>query len=199
MNALESGTVIPTPYELFTGVLRVALCGFGGVLYWARRVSVEERRWLGEAEFVDVMSLCQFMPGPNTLNLAMVLGLRFCGWRGAAAGFAGLMVAPFLIMLAMGMLYTSYGNLPLVQSVLRGVAAVAAGMMVSMGLKMAMVARIRNILCVVGVAAFAAVAVLRFPLVQVLLVLAPAGVVLAWWWHRDAVPRSPSAGRGGES
>lgn len=196
---MNAATVIPTPYELFTGFLRVALCGFGGVLYWARRVSVEERRWLGEAEFVDVMSLCQFLPGPNTLNLAMVLGLRFCGWRGAVAGFAGLMVAPFLIILAMGVLYTSYGNLPLVQSVLRGVAAVAAGMMVSMGLKMAMVARIRNILCLVGIATFAAVALLRLPLVQVLLALAPAGVVLAWWWQRSAAPRSPSAGSGGES
>lgn len=185
---MNAATVIPTPYALFTGFLRVALCGFGGVLYWARRVAVEERRWLGEAEFVDVMSLCQFLPGPNTLNLAMVLGLRFCGWRGAAAGFAGLMVAPFLIILAMGMLYTSYGNLPLVQSVLRGVAAVAAGMLLAMGLKMAMVARIRNILCVIGIVAFAAVALLRFPLAQVLLVLAPAGVALAWWWQRNAAP-----------
>jgi chromate transporter len=196
MSATPTGTVIPTPYELFTGFLRVALCGFGGVLYWARRVAVEERRWLGEAEFVDVMSLCQFMPGPNTLNLALVLGLRFCGWRGAVAGFAGLMVAPFLIILAMGMLYTSYGNLPAVQSVLRGVAAVAAGMMVSMGLKMALVARIRNILCLVGIVAFVAVALLRLPLVQVLLVLAPAGIALAWWWQRNvpASARQPGGG-----
>ena len=196
MNTTPTGTVIPTPYELFTGFLRVALCGFGGVLYWARRVAVEERRWLGEAEFVDVMSLCQFMPGPNTLNLALVLGLRFCGWRGAMAGFAGLMVAPFLIILAMGMLYTSYGNLPAVQSVLRGVAAVAAGMMVSMGLKMALVARIRNILCLVGIAAFVAVALLRLPLVQVLLVLAPAGIALAWGWQRNvpASARQPGGG-----
>ncbi len=196
MSTTPTGTVIPTPYELFTGFLRVALCGFGGVLYWARRVAVEERRWLGEAEFVDVMSLCQFMPGPNTLNLAMVLGLRFCGWRGAMAGFAGLMVAPFLIILVMGMLYTSYGNLPAVQSVLRGVAAVAAGMMVSMGLKMALVARIRNILCLVGIAAFVAVALLRLPLVQVLLVLAPAGIALAWWWQRN-VPASARRPGGG--
>jgi len=196
MSTTPTGTVIPTPYELFTGFLRVALCGFGGVLYWARRVAVEERRWLGEAEFVDVMSLCQFMPGPNTLNLALVLGLRFCGWRGAMAGFAGLMVAPFLIILVMGMLYTSYGNLPAVQSVLRGVAAVAAGMMVSMGLKMALVARIRNILCLVGIAAFVAVALLRLPLVQVLLVLAPAGIALAWWWQRN-VPASARRSGGG--
>jgi chromate transporter len=195
MRAPGSVTVTPTPYDLFTGFLRVALCGFGGVLYWARRVSVEERRWLSETEFVDVMSLCQFMPGPNTLNLAMVLGLRFCGWRGALAGFAGLMFAPFLIILAMGVFYTSYGNLPLVQSVLRGVAAVAAGMLVAMGLKMAMVARIRNVLCLVGIAAFVAVAVLRFPLVQVLLALAPAGIALAWWRERGA-PRPPASGGG---
>jgi chromate transporter len=179
---------------LFTGFLRVALCGFGGVLYWARRVSVEERRWLGEAEFVDVMSLCQFMPGPNTLNLAMVLGLRFCGLRGALAAFAGLMFAPFLIILTMGVLYTSYGNLPLVQSVLRGVAAVAAGMLVSMGIKMALVARIRNVLCVIGIAAFVAVALLRFPLALVLLALAPAGVARAWWRQRGEPPPRPDAG-----
>jgi chromate transporter len=185
MRAPDGATVRPAPYDLFTGFLRVALCGFGGVLYWARRVSVEERRWLSEAEFVDAMSLCQFMPGPNTLNLAMVLGLRFCGWRGALAGFAGLMVAPFLIILTMGVFYTSFGNLPVVQAV-RGVAAAAAGMLLAMGFKMAMVARIRNILCIVGIAAFVAVAVLRFPLVQVLLALAPAGIALAWWRERNA-------------
>ena len=83
--------------------------------------------------------------------------------------------------LAMGALYTSHGELPAVQSVLRGVAAVAAGMMLSMGLKMAMVARIRNVLALVGIVAFVAVALIRIPLVQVLLVLAPAGVALAWW------------------
>jgi chromate transporter len=94
------------------------------------------------------------------------------------------MAAPFLIVLAMGVLYTSYGELPLVQAVLRGVAAVAAGMMLAMGLKMAMVARIRNVLCIVGIAAFVAVAVLRLPLLAVLLALAPAGVLLAWWWRR---------------
>lgn len=186
MSASREQLVVPTPYELFTGFLRVALCGFGGVLYWARRVSVEERRWLGEAEFVDVMSLCQFMPGPNTVNLTMVLGMRFHGPRGALAAFSGLMVAPFLIVLSLGALYTSFGELPLVQSVLRGVAAVAAGMMVTMGLKMALVARIRNLLVLVGIAAFAAVAMLRLPLVQVLLVLAPAGVALAWWRQRHA-------------
>ena len=176
-----------TPYDLFSGFLRMALCGFGGVLYWARRVSVEERRWLSESEFVDVMSMCQFMPGPNTLNLAMVLGLRFCGWRGALAGFAGLMVAPFLIVIAMGALYTSYGELPAVQSMLRGVAAVAAGMLLSMGLKMAMVARIRNVLALVGIVAFVAVALIRIPLVQVLQVLAPSGVALAWWREHRAL------------
>ncbi len=181
---ITNETVTPTERELFTGFLRVALCGFGGVLYWVRRVAVEERRWLGEAEFVDVMSLCQFMPGPNTVNLAMVLGLRFHGVRGALAAFAGLMVAPFVIVLCLGVLYTSYGELPLVQSVLRGIGAVAAGMMLAMGLRMALVARIRNVLCVVAIVAFSAVALLRLPLLAVLLLLAPAGVALAWWWRR---------------
>src|SRR5579883_667798 len=81
--------------ELFLGFLSVSLSGFGGVLPWAHRTLVEERRWMREAEFLDMLSLCQFLPGPNIVNVSIYVGSRYHGPLGAAVAFSGLMLAPF--------------------------------------------------------------------------------------------------------
>src|SRR3954447_18511126 len=75
----------PTVAELFTGFFLVGVCGFGGVLPWARRMIVEQRQWLTPAEFTEMLGLCQFLPGGNIMNVAVALGGRFRGVAGAAA------------------------------------------------------------------------------------------------------------------
>src|SRR3989304_1834359 len=89
---------MPTPprsvLEVFLGFLSIGARSFGGVLPWAHRVIVEERQWLGRADFLDVLALCQFLPGPNIANMAVVLGRRWFGLPGALAGFLGLMAPP---------------------------------------------------------------------------------------------------------
>jgi chromate transporter len=89
----------PTPRALFTGFLGIGVSGFGGVMPWARRLLVEQRRWLTADEFTDMLSLCQFLPGPNIVNVAVAVGARFCGARGVLAGLAGLMIVPFAIVI----------------------------------------------------------------------------------------------------
>ena len=87
MNALETPRI--TPAALFLCFLEMGLSGFGGVLPWARRGLVEKRGWLTEQEFAEVLSLGQFLPGPNIGNMSIIIGSRFAGWRGAVAAFCG--------------------------------------------------------------------------------------------------------------
>ena len=94
----------PLPHcsRLFLGFLSVGMYGFGGVLPWARRMVVEQRRWLTAAEFTDMLGLCQFLPGGNIMNVTIALGARFHGAAGAVTAFTGLMAAPFATVIAAG-------------------------------------------------------------------------------------------------
>ncbi|MHB9051441.1 MAG: chromate transporter, partial [Thiomonas delicata] len=86
--------------DLFWTFNRLTLSGFGGVLPFAQRVLVDEKRWLDHAEFVNLLSISQVLPGPNLINLALMVGQRSFGWRGALAALGGMLAAPLLIVLA---------------------------------------------------------------------------------------------------
>jgi chromate transporter len=171
----------PGPGELFVRFTQVGVSGFGGVMPFARRMLVEERRWLSAEEFTDILSLCQLLPGPNIVNVAVCVGARYHGVRGALATFAGLMTAPFFIILALGALYTQYGHLPAVSALFRGVSAAAAGLVVAMGLKMAASRRLRSAMALFAVITFIGIALTRLPLVLFLLGAAPLSVAAALW------------------
>jgi len=169
-----------TRTALFWGFLTVSLSGFGGVMPFARRMLVERRKWLSEGEFVDLLSLCQFLPGPNIVNVAVCVGSRFQGPTGTLVSLAGLLVAPFCLVLGLGALYSRYGNLPLVSGALGGVGAAAAGLVVAMGIRMALpYIRLPRAVLFAGVT-FAAVALLRWPLLAVLAAAAPLSIAAAW-------------------
>ncbi|MGB7541339.1 MAG: chromate transporter [Burkholderiales bacterium] len=172
---------VPALGELFLGFMEASLSGFGGVLPWARRMIVEQRRWLTAEEFADVLSLCQFLPGGNIINVSVCVGARFYGARGALTAFAGLMLAPFVIVLVLGALYTHYGHLPEVAAAFRGISAAAAGLMVAMALKMATNRQLRSVMAVFVVTTFVGIAIMRFPLLALLLAVAPLSVAAAWW------------------
>ena len=165
---------------LFSAFLRITLSGFGGTLPWARRTLVDERHWLTDREFVDALSLCQFLPGPNVVNLSIVVGRQFRGVLGALSAVAGLVVAPFLIVLGLGILYARYGRLPEIDRILGGISAAAAGLVWAMGLQMAgTFARIPRAVIFAAMAAVAT-GLLRWPILPVIAVLAPLSVVAAW-------------------
>src|SRR3954462_1042420 len=91
--------------SLFVGFLKVGLSGFGGVLPFARRMLVEERRWLSEEEFTGVLSLSQVLPGPNIVNVSVIVGRKFQGWIGSILATVGLMLMPLVIVLSLAALY----------------------------------------------------------------------------------------------
>jgi chromate transporter len=183
VSALSEGRRLP-PGAIFLCFMSMSLRGFGGVLPWARRALVEEKQWLDETQFVSLLSLCQILPGPNIGNLSIYVGSRLGGPLGAVAAISGIMGPPMLIIMGLGALYGAYGELPLVSAAIGGVASVAAGLIVTMGLRMvrAVVRDVRTALFVA--AAFVAVGPLQVPMVTVLLILAPVSVVIAFWMQR---------------
>jgi chromate transporter len=125
-----------SPGELFRAFNALALQGFGGVLPVAQRVLVEQRRWLTREQFVEVLSLGQVLPGPNIVNMALMIGDRFFGLRGAAAALLGLLCAPLLIVLLLAALYGQLAGVPAVAGTLRGMGAVSAGLIIATALKL---------------------------------------------------------------
>jgi chromate transporter len=174
----------PGTAELFLRFTQVGVSGFGGVMPWARRMLVEERRWLSAEEFGEALSLCQLLPGPNIVNMAVCVGTRFRGARGALAALLGLMCAPFAIVLVLGALFTHFGELPAIAAAFRGISAAAAGLVVAMGLKMASSRRLRSPMAIFALAAFVGIALVRLPLGVFLIVAAPVSVAAAAWRAR---------------
>jgi len=170
--------------ELFIAFTSLALQGFGGVLPVAQRVLVERRRWLTKEQFVEMLSVSQVLPGPNIVNLALMFGDRCFGLGGAFAALAGMLLAPMLIVLALTALYGHFAQDPVVTGALRGMGAVASGLVIATGLKLLTTLR-RNVMGLPICLAFGAVTVLattwlRVPLVWVILGLGAVAIAVAW-------------------
>ena len=158
----------PSRRELFLGFLIVGMQGFGGVLPFARRMLVEQRRWVSEREFIEVLSLSQFLPGPNIVNVSIIVGSRFRGASGSVAAVLGLMLMPFLIVLALAALYAQFAAIEAVRGATNGVSAAATGLVIATAIKMAQPLK--------GVAWQIAMGVLTFVAIGLLSFLAIGGV-----------------------
>lgn len=159
--------------DLFLSFTWLALQGFGGVLGVVQRELVEKKRWMTNEEFLEEWAVAQIMPGPNVLNLAVMLGDRHFGLRGALAASLGLLALPLLVVLALALAYAQYAQHPAVGGALRGMGAVAAGLICATGLRLLRAVRghvIGVALCgVLGVLTFVPIALLHWPLIYVLL------------------------------
>lgn len=125
-----------SPAHLFITFTRIGLSGFGGVLPWARRTLVEQKQWLSSQEFNALLGVCQIVPGPNIVNLAVSVGGRFGGVRGAFAAVGGLMLAPMTVVIVLALLYDHYGEFERIQGILRGISSVGVGLIAATGFKM---------------------------------------------------------------
>jgi chromate transporter len=177
----------PRPHsltDLFLSFTWLALQGFGGVLAVVQRELVERKQWLTQDEFVEDWAVAQVMPGPNVVNLSMMIGGRYFGLAGAMAALAGMLAVPLVLVLLLAALHANVADHPGVAGALRGMAAVSAGLIGAAGLKMSGALARNPIPLPWGVAiaalAFGAVALLRLPLLWVLLSLGGLGCVLAY-------------------
>ncbi|MCE4556129.1 chromate transporter [Pelomonas cellulosilytica] len=171
--------------ELYLAFSRLALQGFGGVLAVAQRELVERLGWMTKEEFVETLAIAQVLPGPNVVNLSMMVGDRFFGARGAMAALAGMLSLPAVIVLALAASYTQLSHYPLATNALRGMGAVSAGLVVATGIKLLPALGKsplgRPLALGLAAAAFVLIGLLRWPLVAVLALVGGGGMALAWW------------------
>ncbi len=170
----------PTCWALFKGFFWLGLSAFGGALPLARHMVVERHRWLSSEDFTELLGLCQFLPGGNIINMSVALGMKFRGAKGAFAALMGLIAAPSFIVIALGMVYDRYADDPHIQHLFAGLAAAAAGLLISMAVKIAKPLRGKWAGIAVAVACFICIAVLRTPLLPTMLVLTPISILVTW-------------------
>ncbi len=187
-----------TPWAIFLLFTKITLLGFGGTLFWVRRLLVQERKWVTEAEFAEQFAIAQLIPGCAALyNVNLMLSHRVAGVRGAVAAAVGFITVPFFVMVSVAMLYLKYGGQPIVSKALSGMFTVVVGLMIAnaYGMAKAMPRRARPwLFCFVT---FAAIGAARWPLASVMLVVAPVAVGMAW---RDVVAeRQATANTSGDA
>jgi chromate transporter len=162
--------------ELFCEFLKVSLLGFGGGIVLAHRAAVERQRWLTESDFADALTLCQFMPGPNVVGIAVCVGAKTRGFVGALVAFAGFALIPGAIGFALALIFLEQTQAPIVRNVLAGIAPAAAGLMIGTGLRLLKPHRHERRGIVFAALAFAGLAIAKLPLLLVLGTLAPLSV-----------------------
>jgi len=167
--------------DLFVAFMQISLSGFGGAINWAHRALVQQRRWMSDEDFTETLSLCQFLPGPNIVNFAMCLGQRQHGLAGALAALAGVVSVPLGIFVVLGLLYSRFGQIAYIHGILSGISAAAAGFIITVAIRLARPHRGNPFSFAFGLAAFIGMGVLRWPLFDVMLALAPLSVAIAWW------------------
>jgi chromate transporter len=153
---------------LFSAFLKVAFCGLGGGLVWARRIAVEQQRWISEEEFTDILGICQFMPGPNIVGIAVCTGARLRGLAGAVAAASGFVLIPLTTGFLLGVVYLNHAHLGALQNVLSGTSAAAAGLLIATGVRMLIPYLRRPPALIVAACAFGGMSFTQLPLLVVL-------------------------------
>ena len=159
--------------DLFLSFTLLALQGFGGVLAVVQREVVERKRWMTPTQFVEDWAVAQILPGPNVINFCLMIGGRHFGLGGALAALAGMLAAPTAVLLVLALAFGSVADLAWAQGALRGMGAVAAGLIAATGIKL--IPALKSNPIGIGVSAaimlstFIGVSLLRWPLIWVLL------------------------------
>lgn len=171
--------------DLFISFTLLALQGFGGVLAVVQRELVEKKKWLTLDEFVEDWAVAQILPGPNVVNLCIMIGSRHFGLAGAFASLAGILTVPTVLVLLIAAAFAGVSDTPTAQGMLRGMGAVSAGLIAATGIKL--ITALKNnpmgqMSCLLVCAlTFMAIALLRLPLAWVLLSLGLLSCL--WAWH----------------
>jgi chromate transporter len=179
-TSAASPATVSTP-QLFVGFLKIGLSGFGGVMPFARRMIVDRQGWLSDPEFLNVLSLSQFLPGPNIVNVSIIVGRRFQGVAGAVAACTGLLLMPLVIVLSLATLYAQFSQIEAVRGACRAVSASASGLIVATALKLARPLRTSAWQLVICGVVFVGIALLRIQLLWMLAALCPVSIGLGWW------------------
>jgi chromate transporter len=159
--------------DMFITFTLLALQGFGGVVAVVQRELVEKKRWMTQSQFLEDWAVAQIMPGPNVVNFCLMIGGRHFGFGGALASLAGLLLAPLAVVLILASVFGGVSDAAWAQGALRGMGAVAAGLIAATGIKLIAALKSNSMGIVMSVAVmvstFLCVSLLRWPLIWVLL------------------------------
>ncbi|TMG99818.1 MAG: chromate transporter [Betaproteobacteria bacterium] len=173
----------PSPVSratLFAAFLKIGMLGFGGVMPWARRVLVEERGWLSDREFAELIGMCQVLPGPNVVNLSVILGARWQGAIGSLLALTGILFVPVIAVIVLATFYASVAHSPIARSAIGGASAAAAGLIIGTAFRLIVGARPPMRAVLLAVAVFIAVGIAQAPLLWVLAVAVPFAIAVEW-------------------
>ena len=169
-----------TRLDLFLGFAKIGMLGFGGVAPWARHIIVEERRWLDEREYAAILGVGQVLPGPNTVNSAILIGDRFHGIVGAVIAVIALLCMPITVLIGIAVIYDRISGNPDVEAAIGAGAAAAAGLLIGTALKMARRLKPGAPAIVIGLAAFVSVGLFAIPMALSIVVLGPLSIAIVW-------------------
>ncbi len=172
-------TAKPTLPNLFFGFMKVGCMAFGGAQAVARRVMVEERHWLSERDYAELLALAHVLPGPNVGNFAVMFGRREYGLAGAATCVAGFFGLPLCLLVGLVSLYGYVGQYAQVNAAMHGVAAAAAGLVLGTALRMGTRLKPPPEAIGLALAVLLASTVFKVPLLLIVAVGAPVGVFAA--------------------
>ncbi|WP_284944600.1 chromate transporter [Acidisoma cladoniae] len=172
-----------TAWEIAVTFNEISLSSFGGGLSaWSREMVVARRKWMDDAEFLSAMTICRILPGANQVNVAVFVGTKLAGARGAFAALAGLIAMPTLLLVGIAALYAAFQHSHALHHVLDGFAAAAVAMTLQMVWKTGRTTLTSIVPIILFAATFVFNGLLRWPLWWTLLATAPFGI--AWAWNR---------------
>lgn len=170
--------------ELFVVFTILALQGVGGVLAVVQHELVDRRKWMSKSQFIEEWSVAQVMPGPNVVNLCLMIGGKYFGIAGALAAVCGLLCGPLVVVLGIAILFGGIADNAMAQGALKGMGAVSAGLVIASGLKLSTTLP-KNPMGLwaaisFAVLSFAGVGIFRLPLAWVLLGLGSSACFLSY-------------------
>jgi chromate transporter len=187
-HAVDMGPAQPEPLSpspvsrgtLLAAFLKIGLLGFGGVMPWARRVLVEERAWLSDRDFAELLGMCQVLPGPNVVNLAVILGARWQGAVGSLLALTGILFVPVIAVIVLATFYASVAHSTIARSAIGGASAAAAGLIIGTSIRLITATRPPLRAIALAAAVFVAVGLAQAPLLWVLAVAVPLAIAIEW-------------------
>ena len=172
---------------IFTAFFWLGVTSFGGnTAAWLFHQIVGRRHWIDDREFLSGVALGRIMPGSGGVNLTVQVGQRLRGGAGAVAAVVGLLSGPLVIVMALAVAYTRIGWGPVVHAILDGIAAAAIGLTFATGLKLLPSGSARLGPLAVTLSTVLCVGVLRWPMLPVVLCLAPVSIGLVLVRGRNA-------------
>jgi chromate transporter len=173
----------PSVGKIFTAFALIGISSFGGGLVaYLRDVVVDREKWLTGEEFLGALEIGQTLPGLNSTNVAVIVGRKLRGPRGAAAAALGLILPGMAVLIVLGLLYVRFHDNPDVAAALAGVAAAAVGLLLQVTLKIGGRSFLRPKDLMFIIPTFLMVGVFHISLAATLFLLAP----IAIWLNRPA-------------